>query len=433
MNASSRTSTAPNFWAASASAPEKAHSRLEGTIEADVLVIGGGFSGLSTVLHLAENGADVCLVESHGIGHGASGRNGGQANPGIKLGEADLARRFGEAGRGLFRLGEEAVDFLADLIARRDLRCHFIRPGLVRLAHSAVAMKAVEDACAALNARGIAARLLSARDVTDVVGTARYAGGMIDPRGANLHPLDLARELARAATKSGAKIFVQSPARSLRREGGRWVAACGGGTVRAREVVVTTNAYTDGLVPGLAQSILPVNSFQIATEPIGDALEREILPQRQAVYDSRRLVLYFRKTHDGRVMLGGRASFSSTDHDHPRAADYDVLVNVLGGIFPQLKDVRAAYRWTGLVCITPDFLPHYHNPQRGLHVALGFNGRGVAMSNRIGAWLARKVVGKPNSGEIPATDICPIPMHAWRAPVLNAAMQWNRFMDFVGR
>ena len=198
----------------------------------------------------------------------------------------------------MFRLGEEAVDFLADLIARRDLRCRFSGRGLVRLAHSAVAMKAVEDACAALNARGIAARLLSARDVTDVVGTARYAGGMIDPRGANLHPLDLARELgARAATKSGAKIFVQSPARSLRREGGRWVAACGGGTVRAREVVVATNVYTDGLVPGLAKSILPVNSFQIATEPIGDALEREILPQRQAVYDSRRLVASISARH----------------------------------------------------------------------------------------------------------------------------------------
>jgi glycine/D-amino acid oxidase-like deaminating enzyme len=256
---------------------------------------------------------------------------------------------------------------------------------------------------------------------------------MIDPRGGNLHPLDLARELARAATESGARIFVRSPARSLRHEGGRWVVECGGGTIRARDVVVTTNAYTDGLVAGLAQSILPVNSFQIATEPIGAALDREILPQLQAVYDSRRLVLYFRKTHDGRVMLGGRASFSSADHDHARAADYDVLVDVLRGIFPQLKDVRAAYRWTGLVCITPDFLPHYHAPQPGLHVALGFNGRGVAMANRTGAWLARKLLGQPDSGEIPPTDIHPIPMHAWRAPALHAAMQWNRFMDFVGR
>jgi glycine/D-amino acid oxidase-like deaminating enzyme len=432
MNASP-SSAASSFWAASASSPAKTYPQIEGSLDTDILVVGGGFSGLSAALHLAEAGTDVCLVEAHDIAHGASGRNGGQANPGVKLSETDLVRRFGKVGSGLFRLGEEAVDFLAALIARRNLHCHFIRPGLVRLAHSMAAMKAVEESCAALNARGIAARLLMARDVKEVVGTDRYFGGMIDPRGGNLHPLDLARELARDATESGARIFVRSPARSLRREGGRWVVECGGGTVRAREVVVTTNAYTDGLVAGLAQSILPVNSFQIATEPIGAALDREILSQLQAVYDSRRLVLYFRKTHDGRIMLGGRASFSSADHDHARAADYDVLIDVLRGIFPQLKDVRAAYRWTGLVCITPDFLPHYHAPQPGLHVALGFNGRGVAMANRTGAWLARKLLGQPDSGEIPPTDIHPIPMHAWRAPALHAAMQWSRVMDFVGR
>lgn len=422
-----------NLWAATARVAQPDCPILTEDLEADVAVIGGGFTGLSTALHLSESGVDVCLVEAEEIGHGASGRNGGQLNPGIKLGLDALLQRFGEAGRGLFNLGEEAVDFVADLVSRHCLRCNFVRPGLIRLAHSPTAMTALVEVHDLLRARGIAAEVLTARDVELLTGTRRYIGGLLDPRGGSLHPLEFARELALVAIKAGARLYSKTKAIALEQQGGRWVVRCTGGSVRAEKVIIATNGYTDGLVPNLARSVLPVNSFQIATEPIGEDLNRLILPQGHAVYDSRRLLLYFRKSPDGRVMLGGRASFSSRGTGVRSAADYAILERVLRELFPPLEEIGISHRWTGLVCITPDFLPHYHEPAPGIHIVLGFNGRGVALATRTGAWLANTLLGRQDSGGIPKTEIKPIPFHGWRSPVLNALMKWNSYMDWLGR
>ena len=430
---SSQSPSSLSLWAATATVPTRLHENVNGDYRADVLVVGGGLTGLSTTLHLAENGASVMLAEAEDIGHGASGRNGGQVNPGLKLDEEALVRRFGSAGRGLFRLGEEAVDFLEALIAHKRLQCHFIRPGLVRLAHLPLALRRLEEEHTALNVRGVAARLLSSRDVENLVGTKRYCGGLLDPRGASVQPLELCRELARVCQEAGAKIFSYSRAMSLQAVGNQWRVIFANGRVTADVVVVATNAYSEGLIPGLHRSLLPVNTFQIATAPLPADVDKIILPERQAVYDSRRLVLYFRKSPDGRIMLGGRASFSSSPDDRAHAADYEILVQILQDIFPRLKGIPIDYCWTGLVAVTPDFLPHYHAPKPGLHIALGFNGRGVAMGNRTGAWLARKILGQQDSGEIPAAGVKEIPFHRWRAPILDIVMKWNRAMDAIGR
>jgi len=430
MMSAQSTNAVESIWQATAKTADICLDQLKGPIEADVVVVGGGYCGLSAALHLAEAGVSVCLLEARRIGRGASGRNGGQANPGLKLGENALVQRFGEQGRKLFTLGEEAVDFLEALIARKQLECRFRRPGVIRLAHSPAAAATLNGAADDLEARGIKVTRLDAAAVAARVGTSRYTAGIIDHRGGNLHPLDLARELARAAREAGAQIFVESPAVRMTSDGGRWRIHTRAGSVHAHQVVVATNGYTDGLVPGLAASLLPVNSFQIATAPVS---EDTILPGGEAAYDSRRLILYFRRTTEGQVILGGRASFSMSADDARRAADYDVLVHVLHDLFPSLRNVSVMHRWTGLVCITPDFLPHYHVPRPGVHVALGFNGRGVAMATRTGAWLANRLLDRPSTGEIPLTEIGRIPLHALRAPVLNVVMKWNKFMDSLGR
>jgi sarcosine oxidase len=199
----------------------------------------------------------------------------------------------------------------------------------------------------------------------------------------------------------------------------------------ADRVLVATNAYTDGLVSGLAETLLPVNSFQIATEPLPAGLA--VLPGRETVYDSRRLVLYFRISPDRRLMLGGRASFSSARSTSKRVADYSVLEKVLTGIFPQVAGAPIAYRWTGLVGITMDYLPHYHVPEQGLHILVGYNGRGVALAIRAGAFLGHKLAGASETGDLPVVPIQPVPFHRHKATMLNVGMQWNRVLDLFGR
>jgi sarcosine oxidase len=424
---------AKSLWSASARTPAPAFAAVEDRIEADVAIIGGGYTGLSAALHLAEAGRRACVVDAEEIGFGASGRNGGQVNPGLKLTESGVVARLGERGRGLFRLGEEATDFLADLVQRKRLNCSFIRPGLVRLAHNRAAARALQSTLNDLNDRGIAARWLDRTAVEGAVGTRRYVAGMVDPRGGSVHPLDLVRELARAAENAGALIFARSRAQRLTRNDGRWHIEFPSGRIAAERVIVAANGYVDALIPGLAESVLPLNSFQVATEPLDDSLLQRILPGGHAVYDSRRLVLYFRKSPDGRIVLGGRASFVSDRSVPADSADYAVIERTLKDIFPQLGGARIAFRWTGLVCITPDAVPHYHEPAPGLHALLGYNGRGVALSIRAGAWLAHKLLGAADSADVPATKIKPIPLRAFRQPLANVVMQWHRAMDVVGR
>lgn len=229
---------ARSLWTATASIAALPHPQLHGDAHADVAVVGGGFTGLSAALHLAEGGRSVVLLEAEDIGHGASGRNGGQVNPGLRLTEPQVIERLGPRGQGLFRLGEEATDFLTGLIERKGLHCSFVRPGVVRLAHNAAAMHTLEAVHRALQGRGVATRLLGKRDVEESAGTTRYVGGLFDPRGGNVQPLDLARELARGAGEAGAQIFTHSPVRSLSAVGERWMLTTPHGTATADQVIV---------------------------------------------------------------------------------------------------------------------------------------------------------------------------------------------------
>jgi sarcosine oxidase len=328
-------------------------------------------------------------------------------------------------------MAQEAPDYLEGLVRRHGLQAGLTRHGLFKLAHSRPACRSLEADVKELQAEGVGAELLSRAELETRVGTHRYMAGAFDPRGGAVHPLDLVREYGNLLQRLGGQIFEQSRVIAIDRIGGLWHVQTPEGQVIADTIVIATNAYTDDLVAGLRQTVLPVNSFQIASSPIDDRVSETILPGGQTAHDMRRLVLYFRKTKDRRVVIGGRASFDSAS-EISHSADYDVLREILIDIFPTLSGATIEHRWAGLVGITTSRQPHYHSPAPGFHILLGFNGRGVALTSRAGAWLAHRILGQADTLDIPAVPLRRIPFHRFRTPLLNAAMKWHRGMDLLG-
>lgn len=421
----------PSLWNATSHVPASVFGPPDTALTVDVAIVGGGYTGLCAALHLAEAGRDVCVLEGTEIGYGASGRNGGQVLAGLKLGETELTARFGEPGRRLFEMAEGAPDFVALLLARKSMRCRFERSGALRLPHNEAARKRVFAAALDMQRRGVDVRWLDAAETARAVGSSSYPGALLDTRAGSIHPLEYVRELARVTQEAGARIHTRTPALKLEQTGGEWIVHTPAAPVRAKTVLVATNGYSDGLIPGLARTLLPVNSFQVATAPLDAGHLAHLMIGNPCAYETRRMAIYFRKSFDGRFVFGGRASFSSREAGAP-AADYSVMIREMHARFPSLREVPVEHRWTGLVCITPDFIPHYHEPAPNLKVLLGFNGRGVALATRAGAWVAHRIAGLHDEGDMPVTPIRPIPFHGLRAPALNLAMQYYRLLDAFG-
>ncbi len=415
-----------SLWAATAiAAPGTAP--LAGERRADAVVVGGGFTGLSAALHLAEAGADTVLLEAAEPGWGASGRNGGQVIPGFKLDPDELVARYGaERGERLAMFAGGVADLVFDLAARHGIDCQAARSGWIQAVHAPSRMALAERRVAQWRRRGFQADLVDAAQIAELTGTGRYAGGLIDRRGGTLNPLSFARGLAGAAIRAGAAVHGQSPATAIRRDGARWRVTTPGGAVLADQVLLATNAYTDDLWPGLKQSVIPVFSYQVATRPLGDIPRRAILAGGMPVSDTRRLLLYFRLDGQGRLVVGGRGRFRQTEEP----AFYRNVVDGLGWLYPELGPVEIEHYWAGQVALTLDHVPHLNELAPGLHAMIGYNGRGVAMATACGRMMAGRMRGAAlDDLPLPATPLRPIPFHGLRQPALALAIHWKRLLD----
>jgi len=297
-----------------------------------VVVVGAGYTGLSAALHLAERGAEVAVLDAAEPGWGASGRNGGQIIPGLKHDPDELERQFGdETGRRMWEIAGGAADAVFDLVARYKIACHAERCGWIAAAPHAAALESLRSRTEQWQRRGAPVELLDASRIAELTGTTGYMGGMLDRRAGALQPLAFVRGLARAAREAGAAIHGRSAVERLESTGEGWRARTAAGHVTARTVILATNAYTDDLWPGLRRTVLPVQSYQVATRPLPDNVRRRVLPgghgfsvfllvSRHAEHDKLKIpVLLKPESESGcQVVIRGRPRFHMKAREHER-------------------------------------------------------------------------------------------------------------------
>jgi len=402
---------------------------LAGDARADVVVVGGGLTGLSTALHLAERGVRVVLLEAHEPGWGASGRNGGQVNPGLKHDPNVVERDFGaELGGRMVAFAGNAPAFVFDLIRRLGIRCEARQCGTLRAASHPKHLAKVRIAAEQYARRGAPVELLERDAIARATGTDRYAGAMLDRRGGALHPLSYARGLARAALQAGAIIHSVTRVLGVERVGSAWRVRTALGTVASAQIVLATNGYTDGIWPRLKRTVVPLFGAMAATEPLSNALAQSILPGGQVLYEAGTVTVYYRLDGARRLLIGGRGPMRETE----AASDIPHILAYARRLWPALSAVGWTHGWGGRLGFTADQYPHVHEPAEGVLVCLGYSGRGVAMASAMGSELAARILDPARELPLPVTALKPIALHGlWRVTV-PAAIQLARIADFLG-
>ncbi|MCX7356463.1 MAG: FAD-dependent oxidoreductase [Alphaproteobacteria bacterium] len=418
------------LWHASTTEANTAAPPLTGAVRTDVAIVGAGYTGLSAALHLAERGVNVRVLEAKEPGWGASGRNGGQVIAGLKYEPEYLEQHFGDAGARMAELSGSAPDFLFSLVRRFEIQCDAAASGWIQPATNSKNLATVTARAKAWEKRGVKVTRLDKQQIGELIGTDFYVGGWIDPRGGSVQPLSLARGLARAAIQKGAQVHGHSPVTNLMRDGKQWrLTTQNGGIVVADTVFLCTNAYTTNeLWKGLAQSIIPVRAFQVATAPLSDNVRRTVFSHGYlASSDAKRMLTYTRVDRDGRVVMGGRGAF---DHKPHSEIFGKLRADVQTRFFPQVGEPRWDYAWSGWIAMTADHLPHLNELAPGLYAGLGYNGRGVALACVMGKQLADRAT-EANAGKTgwPAAEMKTLPFHAFRQPALRTIRSWWRFRD----
>lgn len=419
----------PNsVWAATAPAPIETVP-LAGDVTADVVIVGAGYTGLSTALHLTP-GTDTVVLEASEIGFGASGRNNGLAIPTLaKADPEEILRVFGpEKGETTINLIRDSANLVFDLIRRFDMEKAGEQNGWIQPAHSPGRMRLVEKRLEEWTRRGAKADLLSRDQLSNLIGSDAWHGGWIAHQGGTVHPMAYARGLAKAAAGQGARIHTKTPATALERGPKGWVVRTPLGSVTAERVVLATNAYSDDLWPRLRRSFVPVKSWQMATKPLSDNIRKTVLPGRHALSDTRGDLQFARYDWQGRLISGASLIFDVNSEERLKS----IVGARLKRNFPQLGDVEWEYVWSGFLAMTPDYLPRLHVLAPGVFSWLGCNGRGVALATAMGPVLADLARGAdPAQAPLPIVEPRPIPLHGLVTRFARSDLWRRRRIDGV--
>jgi gamma-glutamylputrescine oxidase len=414
------------------------HARLMERIQADVCVIGGGIAGCSAALHLAERGYGVVLLEGQRIGWGASGRSGGQALVGYASGQAKLVSSLGrDDARKLWDISIEGLELIRERVARHAIDCDLHWGAL----HVALKDRQRDDLIAeqreAETVYGYPKlKFLERADVEAVLDTHRYAAGLFDSGSGHLHPLNYTLGLARAAAAAGVRIFEGSQVTSVRpggapgnSAGDSSIVRTAAGEVKAKFVALCCNAYIGNLSAQLRARIMPVGTYIIATEPLGEARITQLVRENIAVSDTNFVLDYFRRSADHRLLFGGRVSYSGVDaFDTVRATRKRML-----SVFPQLAAAKIDFAWGGYVDITMSRAPDFGRLAPTVYYLQGFSGHGIALTG-----IAGKLVADAIAGQAERFDLFTRIQHRnfpggrlLRTPSLVLAMLWYRMRDWL--
>ncbi len=378
--------------------PAPPTAALGGEISTDVVVVGGGFTGASAALHLAEGGARVVLLEAVEIGYGAAGRNAGLVNAGMwVMPDALLATLGVDYGARLLDLLGNAPRVVFDLVDRLGLVCDARPVGTLHCAVGESGLRELRGRAAQWQARGAPVDLLDAATTAAKTGTSIYPGALLDRRAGTIQPLAYVRGLAGAALAAGARLFTGSPVVAVEPEGLRWRVRTAGGSVTAAWIVMATDAYTRGPWSALRTEQVHLPYFNVATVPLGDNVRRTILPDGEGAWDTKSVLTHFRLDGTGRLIVGSVGALRGTGgmvHRHWARRH-------IRRLFPQLGDIALEAEWYGKIGMTDDNLPRFHRLAPNVLAFSGYNGRGIAPGTVFGRVLARHILGELKDEELP--------------------------------
>jgi gamma-glutamylputrescine oxidase len=417
--------SSPSYYQATAT-PSPKHPPLEGDIAADVCIVGAGYTGLSAAIELAEAGYKVVVLEAESVGHGASGRNGGQICTGFSSGQEKIEAQLGrEDARRCFAMAEEAKQLLKDRIARYSIDCN-LRWGYLHVLPKPNRFDGLKAWKAEWDELGYAdTQIIGKEELADKLGTRAYHGALREGGAGHFHPLNYCLGLARAATSAGAAIHEFSRAVEVE-TGSKPFVRTERGKVTARFVIIACNAYLGRLVPKLHGKVMPVTSYIVATEPLGENRARALIRDGEAVADTNFIVDYFRITSDFRMLFGGRASYTTLE-----PADLGAYMKPrMTKIFPQLRDVRIDFAWGGFIAITYNRIPDCGRLSPTAYYAHGYSGQGVALAGLYGKLMAEAIRGTAERFDLLArVRHLPFPGGPVRMPMLASAMLFYRLRD----
>ena len=399
-----------SLWAA-VTAPGPDLPQLVGTTATDVIVIGGGFTGLSTALHLREAGVEVAVLEAMEPGWGASGRNNGQVIPTLSRPDPEkIVARHGAAGERFVALLRDSASMLFDLARRYQINAEQEQTGWVQPVHSPGRIQIAERRVRQWSKYGAEVELLSRDQTRDMLGSDAWYGGFWNKTGGHINPLALTRGLARAVLERGGHIYARSPATSFTRHNGRWHVKTASGEIIGRALILATNAYTGefsrSLMPEMAKEVMPVLSWQMATQPLPERARRTIIPGRQAMSDTHGELYFARYDARNRLVTGG-----AVIGNRPERLKLIVAAR-LQRLWPQIGPVEFDFVWNGYVGMTTDFLPRIHRLGPDAYGWTGCNGRAVALSVALGNELSKAVRGVPEVElALPFSEPAPITAH----------------------